>query len=275
MSEQELEEPAQQGDARAQRMGSRYFESAFGRRYLGRFINEMTREELTQFLRRLPQEELDKLLVREEPGPTYFAVSFVVSFQNRWESFGDQNRWLIRFEDDLKYDDNFNHRPFTTAQGAIDEELHAARFPDYWHGSDYMQHRLIGPVVVQVYESDVIEPGIYSINPRVTQWEAPGYIVPDDRQLMVKGFVVRHPRDGEDLMVKIDTFAGLSALTDRYQPGMEWPAAGIITDGRLSLRAVPESPNPGYPLPGHVMTNAHTAPDTEVWERFMLDDHEW
>ena len=126
----------------------------------------------------------------QEPEPTYFAVSFVVSFRNRWGSFGDPDRWLVRFEEDLKDDGGqFVHQSFTTFQGAIDEELHQARFPDYWHWSDYMQHRIIGPVVVQVYESDVIEPG--------------------------------------------------------------------------------------YPLPGHVITNAYTAPGTDGWDKFQMDDNEW
>ena len=33
--------------------------------------------------------------------------------------------------------------------------------------------------------------------------------------------------------------------------------------------------NPGWPLPGHVMTNGASGPGTETWERFQLDGHEW
>ena len=210
----------------------------------------------------------------EEPGITYFAVSFVISFQNRWESFGDPNRWLIRFEEDLKEHD-LTHQTFCQDQGAIDEEMHEERFPDYWHWSDYMQHQIIGPVVLQVYESDVIAPGVYSMMPKVSEWTAPGYVVPDDRQLMVRGFVIRHPEEGREIVPVVETFTGWEAVPVWGEPGEEGPEGGIITDGRLSLRAVPMSPNPGYPLPGHVMTNAYTAPGTEVWDRFRLDDNEW
>ena len=37
----------------------------------------------------------------EEQRTTGFAVSFVISFQNRWASFDDPNRWLTRFEHKL------------------------------------------------------------------------------------------------------------------------------------------------------------------------------
>ena len=30
-----------------------------------------------------------------------YSVSFVISLQNRWESFDDPNRWIIRFKDEL------------------------------------------------------------------------------------------------------------------------------------------------------------------------------
>ena len=36
-----------------------------------------------------------------------------------------------------------------------------------------------------------------------------------------------------------------------------------------------ESPNPGWPLPGHVMTHPGTGPGTGVWEKFKLDGREW
>ena len=46
-----------------------------------------------------------------------------------------------------------------------------------------MQHRIIGPVVVQINKSEVLEPGLYSVTPKVTSWDAPGHI-PLDEQLM-------------------------------------------------------------------------------------------
>ena len=121
----------------------------------------------------------------QEPTPTYFAVSFVASFQNRWAAFEDPNRWLIRFEDDLQSDQHKSHS-YTPSQGGIDDETQGQLFPNYWHNTDYMQLRIIGPVVVRVYESDVIQPGTYSFTPRVTHWVDPGHIVPDDRQLWIK-----------------------------------------------------------------------------------------
>ena len=36
--------------------------------------------------------------------PTTFAVSFVVSFQNRWTSFEDPNRLMVRFPNDFRHE---------------------------------------------------------------------------------------------------------------------------------------------------------------------------
>ena len=33
---------------------------------------------------------------------TKYSVSFVISLQNRWASFDDPNRWIIRFKDNLE-----------------------------------------------------------------------------------------------------------------------------------------------------------------------------
>ena len=105
--------------------------------------------------------------------PTTFAVSFVVSFQNRWTSFEDTDRLMNRFPDDFKGMANFY------AATRQQQEFQLEHSPNYWHPSDYMQHRLIGPVVLQVYESEVLQPGIYSAVPKVTHWEAPEFILPD------------------------------------------------------------------------------------------------
>ena len=183
----------------------------------------------------------------QKPGDTQFAVSFVISFQNRWASFDDPNRWLIRFEEDLLDNLRLVHEE---EHADSETEFHRQHFPGYWHESDYMQHRLIGPVVVQVYETKnknkVIEPGIYAVTPRVTEWEAPGPILRDDRQLSTRG---------------------LRELLKKNSPAE--------TEGRLRTRVITSSPNPGWPLPGHVMTNAATGPGTRIWETFQLDGHEW
>ena len=164
----------------------------------------------------------------EEPRTTAFAVSFVISFQNRWTSFEDPNRWLIRFEDEMERN----------------EEL----FPRYWHTSDYMQHRLIGPVMVQVYEHgkqgpEVIEPGVYAVEPRVSHWEAPGPILKDEQILAAP--------------------LRIGGMTN--------------TTGLKIVRPGPQGsyPNPGWPLPGHVMTNPATGPGTKIWKDAGLDWHDW
>ena len=168
----------------------------------------------------------------EEPRTTAFAVSFVISFQNRWTSFEDPNRWLIRFKGKIERN----------------QELHERMFPRYWHTSDYMQHRLIGPVMVQVYEHgkqgpEVIEPGVYAVEPRVSHWEAPGPILKDEHILAAP------------LMV--------GGMTN--------------TTGVKIVRDAPQGsyPNPGWPLPGHVMTNPATGPGTKIWKDAGLDWHDW
>ena len=195
----------------------------------------------------------------EKPGHSDIAVSFVVSFQNRWASFDDPNRWLFRFEEDMREIHSVYERPgneFDKTRepgilGGIDEETHQRLFPRYWHSSDYMQHRIIGPVVVQVYEHDregdrsrdPLQHGIYHAYPKAAEWEAPGPILQDE-QLRVTFQLTRGTRRGD--------------LIEILRPE---PAA--------------QSPNPGWPLPGHVMTHPGTGPGTGVWEDFKLDGHEW
>jgi hypothetical protein len=169
----------------------------------------------------------------EEPRATGLAVSFVISFQNRWESFGDPNRWLIRFGDRIL---------------VKNREFHERLFPRYWHTSDYMQHRLIGPVIVQVYEHEkqgpgVIEPGVYAVQPKVSHWEAPGPILKDEQILVA-------PRQTSKLSNEI---------------------------GEKIVRPAPQGsyPNPGWPLPGHVMTNPATGPGTKIWKDAGLDWYDW
>ena len=169
----------------------------------------------------------------EEPRTTAFAVSFVISFQNRWTSFEDPNRWLIRFKGKIERN----------------QELHERMFPRYWHTSDYMQHRLIGPVMVQVYEHEkqgpgVIEPGVYAVEPRVSHWEAPGPVLKDEH-ILVAPLVVG--------------------------------GRGNITGEKKIVRDAPQGsyPNPGWPLPGHVMTNPATGPGTKIWKDAGLDWHDW
>ena len=217
---------------------------------------------------------------------TDFAVSFVIALQNRWGSFQDPNRWLIRYQEDLR--ERRAPRtpnkmpPFQPNQGALTEENNAD-FPNYWHATDYMQHSIIGPVVVQVYQSPVLEPGIYSITPRITHWEAPGPILREE-QVKIKGLIKRYLPEGP---LEHDPNYLAPGYSYKYTPveharldfkegkaaedNMYW------VDGQLPIRAVPVSPNPGYPLPGHVLTDDATGPGTEIWERWGMDamGHEW
>ena len=212
----------------------------------------------------------------QEQNETQFAVSFVVSFQNRWASFDDPNRWLVRFEEDLL--DNF--RLLLNERGAdAVSEFHNQRFPNYWHESDYMQHRLIGPVVVQVYETNgenkVMEPGVYAVTPRVTEWETPGPILRDDRQLVINGDIRRRLEEGQPDY--IEPFSGTRSMNiiERAGKAVRGKDGLTETNGRLRTRAIPASSNPGWPLPGHVMTNTATGPGTQRWETFQIDGHEW
>ena len=183
---------------------------------------------------------------------TVLAVSFVMTLQNRWSSFDDPNRWITRFQEDMQpmtpeetlktaegyrvYRSEVGETEYGPKQGSLDPEEHL-RFPNYWHPSDYMQHSIIGPVVMTVYQSPVLEPGNYSQVPSVTSWEAPGPIIPTDQ-----------------LLDKSDRFGPINSL--QLQP--------LLT-----------TPNPGYPLPGHILVYPHiNAPGTQVWEEFGLEG-EW
>ena len=173
---------------------------------------------------------------------TRLAVSFVMTLQNRWTSFEDPNRWITRFQEDMqpiapKTRGIQCRRPFQGLKngylpkdGSLDPEEHL-HFPNYWHPSDYMQHRIIGPVVMTVYQSPVLAPGNYSQAPTVTHWEAPGPIIPTEKLL-----------DPEPRI------------------------------NHLQLQPLLTTPNPGYPLPGHILAYPFiNEPGTEVWEEFGLE----
>ena len=128
---------------------------------------------------------------------TRFSVSFVAAFQHRWTSFQDPNRRIVRFEEHYKrifvggHAENAEEgKLLRGTPGGINREKHE-NFPNYWHSSDYMQHSIIGPVIVHVHESEVIEPGIYSAVPSVTSWEAPGPIAPDEHVTIPRDRVSR------------------------------------------------------------------------------------
>ena len=182
-----------------------------------------------------------------------YSVSFVMSFQNRWESFDDPNRWIIRFKEELGHDLFYYTPPWK-----LEEDL---PYPNYWDDTDYMQHRIIGPVVMTVHETPtpnrsepskytVLQPGNYSMVPRITEWEAPGHIltdrqVPTERREMIKGGKYVGP------------------LIDRPDdPGFrQWPVLPGI--------------NAGFPLPGHILITPSYGPGSDLWREKGMDGNDW
>ena len=81
----------------------------------------------------------------------------MVALQNRWDHFSDPNR-LAYFNEDQRPE------PLTDPQ------------INRWYATDFMHHSIIGPVVVQVFESEHLEPGIYHKTPAISHWPVPGYI---------------------------------------------------------------------------------------------------
>ena len=169
---------------------------------------------------------------------TQYSVSFVISLQNRWASFDNPNRWIIRFKDDLE----LYGQPW-----GLDPEL---PYPNYWDDTDYMQHRIIGPVVLTVHEYGgdltipVLKHGNYSRVPSITHWEAPGHILTDEQKRTIPRKYSRIPgknREGQAFHVPVN------------------------------LR----TPNAGFPLPGHVLTGPDQGPGTEVWKRFGMEGYDW
>ena len=216
------------------------------RRIQTRRITELTTEQILQRrLNETPAESLEEIrFFAAIPPPTIFATSFVISFQHRWTSFDEPNRRFNRFRDQIT--------PSCHPPGAIH-----CLFPNYWHTTDYMQHRIIGPVVVQVYESEVIQPGIYSATPRMTEWEAPEYVLP------------------QSVLTKLTE---MEAPRLRYYPDQAienwWEEEGKaywFEHNRLH-----NFPDPNFPLPGHVLAYLESeGPGTEIWEHYEMDANDW
>ncbi len=195
------------------------------------------------------------------PTPTQYSVAFVITFQNRWESLDDPNRWAIRFENQLKDHEVNLSAPMTTrnpdnirkAPRPKDKQAIGASVvhePGRWHYTDYMQHSIIGPVIVQIHKSDVLETGMYAITPKVSRWEAPGYLASDEQLNwpLIIGSVVDNQAE---------------KITSIY-----YDVFGIVPSPSAS-------PNPNWPLPDHVMATDQTKPGTQVWEEYNIDDHDW
>ena len=128
----------------------------------------------------------------------------------------------------------------------LDKRLSGAGmpYPNYWHHTDYMQHRIIGPVVLTVHRSRVLQEGTYSRVPRITQWEAPGHILTDQQALKADRGLTTNRR------------AIYSGDAHLFYPDLS-------------------TPNAGWPLPGHVMVGPQQGPGTDVWREYGMEGYDW
>ena len=137
----------------------------------------------------------------------------MISLQNRWASFDDPNRWIIRFKDNL----------YRTKPWELDPDL---PYPNYWDDTGYMQHRIIGPVVLTVHgkggKKSVLSPGNYSRVPSTAHWEAPGHILTDEQKRI---FDVGKAFGQESKQMALEVWPNLST------PNARVPAAGACAHG--------------------------------------------
>ena len=212
---------------------------------------------------------------------TRYSVSFVMSLQNRWTSFDDPDRWIVRFGEDLELyltpphhvdrgqgkgpsyipdywnDNDLEQSRYKPIKQAIDWLAYTPNteltYPNYWDDTDYMQHRIIGPVLLTVHESSVLQPGAYSRIPRISQWEAPGHILTEEQ-------VQKIP------LTNVTT----SRLHDMLRKNDQ------NTHGKNIFEIWPNTyrPNAGFPLPGHVMATPNFGPGTETWEEYGMESWE-
>ena len=221
---------------------------------------------------------------------TRYSVSFVMSLQNRWTSFDDPDRWIVRFGEDLEMymapphhvdrgqgkgpsyipdfwkdpsniPDHWKEREREMEQSTRYERIKLAKdrlgytqdtgltYPDYWDDTDYMQHRIIGPVLLTVHESPVLQPGTYSRIPRISQWEAPGHILTEEQ--VQKNFIRNVMPSKLDGFIKLEEEETILKV---------WPNT--------------RQPNTGFPLPGHVMATPQFGPGTETWKEYGMESWE-
>ena len=194
----------------------------------------------------------------ENRARTKYSVSFVMSLQHRWTSFQDPNRWIVRFKEDMALYWPPHHVPDEEAE--ITKELRRmeedgkfvfppewGRYPHYWHNTDYMQHRIIGPVVLTVHESTALQPGNYSMAPRIGHWEAPGHILTDEQLRKMPRYRITEP--------------GPEPKNPDDDGVILWPQLW--------------TPNAGFPLPGHVLVGPQQGPGTEPWREYGMEGYDW
>ena len=200
-----------------------------------------------------------------------------MSLQNRWTSFDEPDRWIIRFQEYLQT--AYSYAPGSESISAapstrdgffsphlLDPDL---PYPNYWDDTDYMQHRIIGPVVLTVHESPVLQPGTYSRVPRITHWEAPGYIMTDKQAETGRWGGYRKYNPETRLGEWVDPETGKKkTYLEATRPGLPYIPHRYY--GGIGLK----NPNVGFPLPGHVMTTSATGPGTEVWREYKMEGWE-
>ena len=218
----------------------------------------LTEEESTErFLEQWNSERMNNWRA-ENRGRTKYSVSFVMSLQHRWTSFQDPNRWIVRFKEDMALYPPPHHVP--DEESKITKELRRMeekgkfvfptawdRYPHYWHNTDYMQHRIIGPVVLTVHESGALQPGNYSMTPRIGHWEAPGHILTDEQLRKIPRYRITSP--------------GPEPKNPDDDGVVLWPQLW--------------TPNAGFPLPGHVLVGPLQGPGTEPWREYGMEGYDW
>ena len=265
MSEETIQLPR---DRKSGRTDTKYWNDGINRRQNPKVEWEILHPRLP-ILRITAHAKNDELPLQNNPegnywdtgGSSTYSVSFVISLQQRWDSFQDPNRWIIRFREDMESYWPPHHLYSEDSGTHISESLRGVEwqlsgagmpYPNYWHHTDYMQHRIIGPVVLTVHSSAVLEPGTYSRVPRITHWEAPGHILTEQQIMRVKQ---TYPIGRDSIYLNKETVE-YDKEVHRFYPDLG-------------------APNAGWPLPGHVMTGPRQGPGTDVWREYGMEGYDW
>ena len=104
--------------------------------------------------------------------------------------------------------------------------------------------------MVQINKSEVLEPGIYPVTPKVTGWEAPGHIALDE-QLM--------------------EFTTERGRYDNPKPEQWSFNYGYSFNNGYPLRRF----NVDWPLPGELLTDPSRAPGSFLWSFHKMDQNDW
>ena len=196
----------------------------------------------------------DEFQFGRECGPTVYAVSFVVAFQNRWNNWDEPNRWIHRLPE-TAFAAHFGGKrlphPLSSPkwQQLFDERYGAvesakATYAQQWHHTDYMHHSLIGPIALQIIDSSVLQVD-----------QEPTFIQPTKS--------VWHNGWSDHATTLPDQILMPNEYLIPWQ-GNEQPAE--YGNNTFIPFPVSYATNAGFPLPGHVLTNPSTGPGTPVWQ---------